>query len=151
MLSFNVEGLLRNRNYLASTLKTQQPMIVFLQEIWLPYADRLYAESYFPNYNMLISTPDMFVNTEDLLSPQSHVWQGVAILWRKDQAANITPTDSLCERIAGIKYKTISSSILLVSFYAPTSGHDDSYIEALSELSHYLKSNAVFNPIPRGL
>ena len=87
----------------------------------------------------------MFHNSEDLISLKCHQWHGVAIGWRKDLDSNVTPVDSLCDRITGFKLKTPWNSVLFACFYAPTSGHDDDFIEALSELTYFLNSNTDTN------
>jgi hypothetical protein len=140
MLSFNVEGFKRNRHYLSSLL-LKKPKLVFLQEIWLPYHDKNTLNQYFPDYTFQISAPDMFQHPEDQLSKSSHSWHGVAIGWRKDIGTSILSLKSTYERFAGIKMLIAGRSILLVSFYAPTAGQDDDYLESISYLTESLQSN----------
>ena len=125
MLSFNVEGFRRNRHYLSHLLCNSKPKIVFLQEIWLPYSDQNTLNSYHPDYSFKISTPDMFQHPEDLLAKPKHVWHGVAVGWRKDIGAGIIHLENSCARISGVKISLQEKSLLLLSFYAATSGKDD--------------------------
>ena len=140
MLSFNVEGFKRNRNYLSSLLQ-ERPSLVFLQEIWLPYHDKNTLNHCFPDYNFQISAPDMFQHPEDQLNKSSHIWHGVAIAWRKGIPASIHYLKSTHERFVGIKMSISSISLLLISFYAPTAGKDDEFLESISYLTEYIQSN----------
>ena len=106
------------------------------------FADQNSLQSLYPNYSFIISTPDMSKNVEDLLSRQNHSWHGVAIGWRNDLDSQILPLDSACDRIAGVKLTLSSRNLLLVSFYAPTSGHDDDFLEALSNLSAFIETHS---------
>ena len=83
----------------------------------------------------------MFHHPEDLIRNQNHVWHGVAIGWRNDINASIHFLESTHERVVGIRMSIYQKSLLLVSFYAPTAGHDDDFLESLSHLSEYLDSN----------
>ena len=139
MLSFNLEGFKRNKHYLSHLLSNVKPKIVFLQEIWLPYSEENILSNHHPEYSFKISTPDMFKHPEDLLGQHSHVWHGVAIGWRNDISGNINILDSTCERIVGVKIQLSSRYLLLLSFYAPTSGRDEDFLESISSLSEYLQ------------
>ena len=83
----------------------------------------------------------MHLHPEDQFRKNSHVWHGVAIGWKKDLSASILPLESTYDRVAGIKLSSSSKSLLLVSFYAPTAGHDEDFLESISHLSDFLKSN----------
>ena len=83
----------------------------------------------------------MFLKPEDLLQNSSHAWHGVGIGWRKDINASIIITKSCHDRITGIKMSTGNQTILLISFYAPTAGQDDDFLESISYLSEYIQSN----------
>ena len=138
MLSFNLEGFKRNQHYLLHLLSNVQPKILFLQEIWIPYSERRLLDSFHPDYSFVISTPDMLSNPEDLLLKPAHVWHGVAVGWRKNIAACITPLDSNCARISGAKISLQDHSILLLSYYAPTAGQDEEFLESVCDLSDFL-------------
>ena len=126
---------------MSDLLLSQKPQFVFLQEIWLPFHEQRSLSNYFPEYSFRVSAPDMFLLPEDLLHRPSHVWRGVAIGWRKDSKARVHFLKSIYDRIVGIKVTVSGNSLLLVSFYAPTSGHDDDFIESVSYLSEYIKIN----------
>ena len=81
---------------------------------------------------------------EDLLSSSGHVWHGVAIGWSKDLSGNIDLNiESSSDRIVGVKMKLANSSLLLLSFYAPTAGRDEEFLEAIACLTECLKSNVI--------
>ena len=83
----------------------------------------------------------MFDHPEDQLLASGPVWHGVAIGWRKDAGLNIQPLQSTNERLVGIKILMPQSSLILISLYAPTSGHDEDFLETISNLSEYLRTN----------
>ena len=83
----------------------------------------------------------MFQHPEDKLLKPGHVWHGVALGWKKNISTNIQSLPSTYERAAGIKMSTISKSLLFVSFYAPTAGNDDAFLESVSHLTEYLQTN----------
>ena len=115
--------------------------MIFLQEIWLGYHEvRLINES-FSDFTFKIATPDMFHYNEDKLLKTGQVWHGVAIGWHKELNTDITSLESNHERLVGIKLKKNACSYLLISFYAPTAGHDDDFLESLDYLSEFIEQN----------
>ena len=137
-MSFNLEGFNRNKHYLSFLLSQHRPLVLFLQEIWLPYCDQSSLNKLHPDYKFEISTPDMFTHPEDLLSKPTHVWHGVAVGWRNDISASIAPLQSTCDRISGVRMTLEDSSLLLLSFYAPTSGQDEDFLDSICNLADYL-------------
>ena len=133
-----MEGFSRNKCYLRNLLNQVIPKIVFLQEIWLPFHGLSVINNYLPGYSFKIATPDMFHHNEDKLLHSGPIWHGTAIGWHNDINSSVTFPDSNHERLVGLKYNLNENSLLLVSFYAPTSGHDDEFLEALSHLSQYI-------------
>ena len=83
----------------------------------------------------------MFTHPEDLLHTPAHIWHGVAIGWRNDINVNVNFVKNTHDRVVGIRVSAQGSSLLLVSFYAPTSGQDDEFLESISHLSEYIQSN----------
>ena len=81
----------------------------------------------------------MFQHPEDLRARPTHVWHGVAIGWSKDIGASIIHLENACERISGAKISLQDKSLLLLSFFAPTSGKDDDFLESISNLEDYLQ------------
>ena len=142
MLCFNIEGFNRNKHYFSDILNQVNPKIVFLQEIWLPYHDQRLMNNMFPDYHFWISTPDMFLHNEDKLLQSGQVWHGAAIGCHNDIHSNVTHLVSNHERLAGLKLSLSENSLLFVSFYAPTSGQDDDFLESLAYLSEYILQNA---------
>ena len=133
MLSFNVKGLKRNQHYLAHLLSTTQPKIVLLQEIWLPHFEHRNLSNLFPEYSFTISTPDMLQNPEDLMVKPSHVWHSVAVGWRKDIGHCVSMLESTCDRLSGVKITLKDKSLILLSYYAPTAGKDDEFLESICD------------------
>ena len=133
-----MEGFKRNQLYLSELVRSKQPKIIFLQEIWLPYSDQNLPTKYLPEYTFSIATPDMFEHPEDILAKHSHVWHGVAIGWKKDLNNNITCLETSHKRIAGAKLELQGGSLLLITLYAPTSGHDEDFLETISYLSDFI-------------
>ena len=136
-----MEGFKRNKKYLSDLLLSEKPQFLFLQEIWLPFHEQKSLSEYLPEYSFKVSTPDMFLLPEDLLQRPSHVWHGAAIGWRKDSNARIKFLESIHDRIVGVKVSISGNSLMHVSFYAPTSGQDDDFIESVSYLSEFIKRN----------
>ena len=125
-----MEGTRRNQLYLQNLLLNLKPKIIFLQEIWLPYSDHKTLDKLHPEYSFKISTPDMFQHPEDLLVARGHVWHGVAVGWRSDMSACVEQLASTSDRVAGIKIPLQGKSLLLLSYYAPTAGHDEDFLDS---------------------
>ena len=68
-----------HRAYLQDLLNIVCPKVVFLQEIWLPYHDKVLMNAYFPDFHFNIATPDMIQNNEDKLLNCGPVWHGCAL------------------------------------------------------------------------
>ena len=83
----------------------------------------------------------MLCYPEDQVLKPNHIWHGVAIGWRKDITVNIQAIESTHERAVGVKMTLLKKSLLLVSYYAPTSGKDDDFLESISCLTEYLQRN----------
>ena len=135
MLSYNIEGFRRNKHYLSDLILKHSPKVIFLQEIWLPFHDLNALNSFHPEYTFEISTPDMFQHPEDLLNKPGHVWHGVAIGWKKTITGSITVIESTYERVVGVRFSLTKTSIIFVSFYAPTAGQVEDNLESLSPVS----------------
>ena len=141
MISFNVEGVKRNQHYLTYLLCNLKPKVIFLQEIWLPFHEQSTLSSLHPEYSFTISTPDMFQQPEDVLQKAGHVWHGVAVGWRRDLAASICSLESTCDRLSGVRLSLQQRSLLLLSYYAPTAGKDDDYLDSICNLSDFLQQH----------
>ena len=141
MLSFNLEGFHRNKFYLSKLLDQEDVNLLFIQETWLPYHDQSLLNQYFTGFSFVASSSDMFIPVEDRLLRQGPCWHGVALGWKNDLNSSVCPLESNHERLAGIKLKLSETSILLVSFYAPTSGQDEDFLESISYLSEFLLQN----------
>ena len=140
MLCFNIEGFQRNRAYLKDLLNSACPKVVFLQEIWLPYHDQCLLDNFLPDFSFKIATPDMFQHNEEKLMNSGPTWHGAAIGWHQELNHKISFPETNHERFIGIKLKLTSGdcSLLLISLYAPTSGHDDDFLESVALLTEYI-------------
>ena len=136
-----MEGFRRNKHYLKNLLRQVDVKIVFLQEIWLPFHDQKVINDYFHDYIFKIATPDMFTHNEDKLLQGGPIWHGAAIGWHTDINSRVTFPPSNLDRLIGIKYNLNMHSLLLISFYASTSGRDEDFMESLSHLSQYILLN----------
>ena len=125
-----------------SLLNLYCPLLIFLQEIWLPAHDEASLNKDFPHHSFKISTPDMFTANEDIMMTSGHNWHGVAIGWHHSLNSYVTALQSNCERFSGIKLCTGKTSIIAVSLYAPTHGKDDEFLECLSLLTEFLLTNS---------
>ena len=141
MLCFNLEGFKRNKSYLKDLLNDLSPKVVFLQEIWLPFHDECLLNDCLPNYSFKIATPDMFLHNEDKLQHSGPVWHGAAIGWHQDINSNVSFPETNHESFVGLRLDIADNSLLLISFYAPTSGQDDDFLESLSYLTEYIREN----------
>jgi exonuclease III len=144
MLSFNIEGYKRNRHYLATLIQQQNPAIIFLQELWLPYEDQILLEQDFPDYNFLLASPDMFEHSEDKILSGGMVWQGAAIAWHDTLSSTspVIPLPVTCDRFVAVLLSLEDNQeTLAISLYAPTSGRDDDFLECLDFLSNFIQSH----------
>ena len=147
LLSFNLEGYRRNRLYLSELIADFSPKILFLQEIWLQYSDSKLMPNDFPSLNFQLSTPGMFTNTEDKIISHSQTWHGVALGWHDDIHSQVSPLKSNYERFAAARIALNSMNLLVISFYAPTSGKDDEFLECFCYLTNFLTENRRQNDV----
>ena len=130
---------------MSDLLHLQKPSVVFLQEIWLPFHEQVSLCDHFPDYPFRIAKPekDMFSNPEDVLHNPANTWHGVAIGWRRDDInASIEVIENIHDKFVGIRMSIGEKNVLLISFYAPTAGQDDDFLESISYLSDFIRSNA---------
>ena len=107
----------------------------------MPYSEQTVVDSLHPDFTFKIATPDMLQFPEDLLTTSGPVWHGVAIGWSKDISANIIPIESTSHRIVGVRMMLAEESLLFLSFYAPTAGKDDEFLESISNLTEFIMKN----------
>ena len=151
LLCFNIEGYTRNKNYLTTLLKKETPKIIFIQELWLAYADQKILSEDFPDYDFHVSTPDMFENSEDLILQAGHTWHGTAIAWHRDLQPYVAQLPVTHDRFTAIKISfTSTHTILAISLYAPTSGKDNEFLECLDFLSDFLSSESGYSSVIMG-
>ena len=87
----------------------------------------------------------MFTPNEDKLLSSGPIWQGAALGWHDDLHSKVTSIPSNHDRFAAIKLKLAESSLFLASFYAPTAGHDDDFLESIFYLSEFISQNYTTN------
>ena len=61
--------------------------------------------------------------------------------WENRLSSNVTVLSSECSRIAGVQLSISRKSFLIISFYAPTSGQDEEFLESICSLSEFLRIN----------
>ena len=85
----------------------------------------------------------MFSPEEDRVFSVGPVWHGTALGWKKRISSRVNKIPASNERFCGIKYYDKTSSIKIIAFsvYLPTSGHDEEFLETLSQLDNTLKMN----------
>ena len=128
--------------YFSDLITEHFPKIIFLQEVWLPYHDEDKLKADFPDFNFLISTPDMFMNSEEKLSSVGPVWHGSALGWHNDIQHLVHRIAPTFERFSGVILKSSAkNSTLVISPYAPTSGRDDDFLECIGYLSDFITTN----------
>ena len=140
MITFNIEGFSRNNFYLSELLNLS-PKLLFLQEIWAPYSQEYSMSKMFPNYNIQISSPDMFTAPEDLLCTADHAWHGSAIMWHSSLDSHVLNLKTTNSRFTSIRLSTQDQKFIAVSVYFPTSGKDDEYLECTSDLINFSNDN----------
>ena len=107
--------------------------------MWLGHSEQDILHEDFPNYNFSVSTPDMFLNSEDIIQGPNHTWHGAAIAWHNDLHSSVAVLQSSHDRFAAVLLNLSNNSkILIVSLYAPTSGKDDDFLECLNYLEEFL-------------
>ena len=114
------------------------PKLIFLQEIWAPYCQEFALNQIYPDYSILIATPDMFTPPEDLLGRTDHTWHGAAIMWHTSLDANVRCLKTTNHRFAGLRINTKGQQFLAVSVYFPTAGKDEEYLECVSDLTNFV-------------
>ena len=133
--------------YFSELVAQYSPKILFMQEIWLSCSESHILTEDFPMYNFQVSTPDMFTHAEDILGYHGPTWHGVALGWHSDLNSQVTQLDSGFERFAAARLGLSSSTLLLISLYAPTSGKDDDFLECFSYLSNFINEINTFHKI----
>ena len=140
MLTFNLEGFKRNKFYLSSLLEKYNPILVFVQEHWLPHFDATNKfKTNFSTHNFLTTSEDMFTPAEDLLLQPGPVWHGTALGWSMSIDKCVTRLPVVSDRFCGIQIKNAEADILAYSAYMPTAGKDSEFLEVLSSLSEDIK------------
>ena len=119
-------------------IKKYSPLLIFLQEHWLPdHEATTKMKTDFPSYNFLTTSDDMFTPAEDLVLQPGPVWHGTAIGWLSSVDRYVSSLPIVNERFCGIQYKDSQHDITILAYsvYLPTAGKDDEFLEVLSALS----------------
>ena len=141
IITFNVEGFLRNFLYLSHVINHFSPKLLFVQELWVPYCEEGNLNSMLQEYSIQISTPDQFIPIEDRMSSTAHTWHGAGILWHESVNSSVHQLSNTHERFTGIRMSFTDLEILVISAYLPTSGRDDDFLDSIEELSNFIVEN----------
>ena len=116
-------------------MRKHSPMILFIQEHWIPNHELDTFEKDFPQYSFHSTAYDMFVPEEELLTRSGPTWYGTSIAWKMEIDKYITRLPFCSERFCGVLYSDEGCSFLLSTLYLPTSGQDEDFNETLEILS----------------
>ena len=85
----------------------------------------------------------MFTPAEDKALEAGPTWHGTALGWVEEADRYITRIPVISERFCGIKYQdnVTNTFILAYTAYLPTSGHDNEFLDTLSQLSYDIQTN----------
>ena len=95
----------------------------------------------YPEYSVLISTPDMLTPSEDLLTTTGPIWHGSAIMWHSSIDSSISCIKTNNHRITAVRAKLGDKKFLILSVYFPTSGKDDEYLECSTDIASLVSDN----------
>ena len=98
-------------------------------------------KKYFPDYNLQISSSDMFTAPEDLLCNTDHTCHGTAIMWHTSLDSCISRLTTTNTRFTAIKINIQAQRFLVISAYFPTSGKDEEYLETCSDIINFVAKN----------
>ena len=140
-MTHNIEGYNRNKFYFSQLINQYSPLLICLQEHWLPNHDavtKLYND--FKKYKFLTTSSDMSTPIEELLVHQGLTWQGTAIGCHASIDAFVTTVTIVLDRFCGIQFNKENQDIHILAYtvYLPTSGKDVYFLEILCLLSHDL-------------
>ena len=99
----------------------------------------------FHEYNIQISTPDMFTPPEDTLGSADHTWHGVAILWHTSLDSSLKRLKTKNSRFTAVRISLNQQNFLAISAYLPTSGKDDEYMECVWDITNFVRENKTEN------
>ena len=110
-----MEGYRRNKFYLSHIISNYKPLLVFLQEHWLPQHEaHVKFESDFGTYKFITTSADMYTPIEERLLETGPVWHGSAIGWERTVDSDIFPLPLVNERFCGVKYKIKEQNLTLL-------------------------------------
>ena len=107
----------------------------------MPYSAEKQINEKFSEFTFQISTPDMFLNTEDKLSRPDHNWHGSAIGWHQSLNTMIRNISTTYDRFTAIHLDFPGCKLLAISVYFPTSGKDDEFLDCVDNLSLFIAEN----------
>ena len=117
------------------------PLIIFLQEHWLPNHELSTISSQFSEHNFHSTSSDMFIPPEELLLAPSTSWHGSSIGWSMKIDMFVTKIPVVSERFCGISYTNNDCHIVFYTVYLPTSGKDEDFLEVLAQLTTNITQN----------
>ena len=140
-----MEGFFRNKFYLGRLLESISAKLLFLQETWTSYSQENEMKKYFPDFNLQISSSDMFTAPEDLLCNTDHTWHGTAIMWHISLDSSVSRLTTTNSRFTAVTIKIQDHGFLVMSVYFPTCGKDEEYLELCTDLVNFVTLNQQMN------
>ena len=165
ILSWNIEGILRNIFNLKHLVQTELPSLIFLSEPWLHLSDSpLALDLLAHHYNYFLNSEDRH---DDLLSlKKSRAHGGTLSLWDKDLDPYITILEPRSSRILALVLDKPGYQISIhLNIYLHTAGKEANFLEDLAQLEDildevsekypdsitYIRGDANSSPVPRTL
>ena len=138
ILSWNIEGILRNIFNLKHLVQTELPSLIFLSEPWLHLSDGPLALDHLAHhYNYFLNSEDRH---DDLLSlKKSRAHGGTLSLWDKDLDPYITILEPRSSRILALVLDKPGYQISIhLNIYLHTAGKEANFLEDLALLEDIL-------------
>ena len=132
--TWNIEGLKRNVHSLKHFVDLFRPELIFLSEPQLHHCDLK------PLISPLQGQYSSFLNSEDFHHPELALEQskpkgGTMVLWKNSLDPFITVMPTSTPSVSVIVFKSPSSPICChITIYLPTSGQENEFVSALSDL-----------------
>ena len=136
ILTWNIEGISRNRFNLAKIIDDEAPSLIFIAEPWLHLADApLTLKEFSHQYNHYLNSEDLHDNLLSLSKSRAH--GGTLALWKKELDPYISIQDPVSSRILVLVLdKPGFQTSIHITIYLPTAGKDSDFIKELSTLQN---------------
>ena len=130
-MTWNIEGLSRNRWNLLKILQDEDPSFIFITEPWLHLPDApLVLKELLHQYNFFLNSEDRHDNLLSLVKSRAH--GGTLALWKKELDPYITVHEpSSSHVLAIILEKPGYQTTIHITVYLSTAGKDAEYMKDL--------------------